>query len=193
VPCWISTPEKQLPETGGYRQIILIPKKLLAPATTYTVTMSAQVNGSAWSERWDFTTTDPAAYHERVRAHLLGRVNEVRKLAGLPAVTLDASLSKGCQSHADYVALNVDNPKVKGLGVHDEVPSLPGATPEGAKAGEAAVIAVISDPTDSVDGWMATLYHRIPLLDPRLERIGYGQAIHPVRGWVTVLDATRGR
>ena len=106
---------------------------------------------------------------------------------------MDAGLSRGCALHADYVARNLDHPKVQGLGIHEEDASLPGATPLGAKAGKAAVIAVITDPVDSIDGWMATLYHRIPLLDPHLKRLGYGQALHPTRGWVTVLDASSGK
>ena len=55
------------------------------------------------------------------------------------------------------------------------------------------LIALLPDPGESVDGWLATLYHRIPLLDPTLKRVGYGQVQHPFRGWVTVLDAGNGR
>src|SRR5262249_19221665 len=108
-------------------------------------------------------------------------------------VTLDDTLSRGCRRHANYVARNLDNPKVQGLGVHDEDTTLPGATAEGAKAGKAAVSAIISDPLDSVDGWLATLDHRIPILDPLLQRVGYGQDLHPIKGWVTVMDAGNGR
>ena len=35
--------------------------------------------------------------------------------------------------------------------------------------------------------------HRIPLMNPGLKRIGYGQRQHPTRGWVTVLDSGSGR
>jgi uncharacterized protein YkwD len=193
VDCWLSTPQKQLPNTGTYRQILLIPKKPLRPATTYTVSMSADVDGSAWQQTWQFTTADPARYQEEVAGALLRRVNELRALAGAEEVSLDEGLSKGCQLHADYVVRNLDDPRVQGLGVHDEDRNLPGYTKEGAKAGLAAVIAIISDPLDSVEGWMATLYHRIPLLDPQLKRVGYGQALHPFRGWVTVLDSSSGK
>ena len=58
---------------------------------------------------------------------------------------------------------------------------------------ERAVIAIISEPADSVAGWMATLYHRLPILDPELKRVGYGQTQHTSRGWITVLDTGNGK
>jgi uncharacterized protein YkwD len=126
-------------------------------------------------------------------SQLCDRLNRGRTLVGLEPVMLDAKLSHGCQQHARYIVSNLDHPNVQGLGIHEEDPSLPGASSEGTQAGHSSVIAVISDPADSVDNWMATLYHRIPLLDPALRRIGYGQELHPFRGWVTVLDATSGK
>ena len=48
-------------------------------------------------------------------------------------------------------------------------------------------------PAGSVEGWMATLYHRVPLLSPGLKRIGYGQELHPLRGWVTVMELSSSR
>jgi uncharacterized protein YkwD len=193
VPCWLSSPEKRLPGTGGNAQILLVPKQALKSATKYAVEMSAEVDGEPWSAKWQFTTTDTKAYRDRIAEGLLAEVNRARKIAGLSAVVLDDKLSGPCQKHADYVARNLDHPKVQGLGIHDEEATLPGATPEGAKAGKAAVIAIISEPADSVAGWMATLYHRLPILEPGLKRVGYGQTQHPIRGWVTVLDTGNGR
>jgi uncharacterized protein YkwD len=190
---WLSTPEKPLPGTGRYAQVLLIPRRPLAPATTYTVSLSAEVDGAAWSRAWSFTTTDPEQTRARVAAGLLERVNVVRRHAGLAPVTLDEKLSAGCLQHARYVVRNLSHPKAQGLHIHDEFDDLPGATPEGKAAGKASVIALISDPGDSVDDWMATLYHRIPLLEPGLKRIGYAQERHPIRGWITVLDAGSGR
>ena len=132
-------------------------------------------------------------YRDRIAERLLIEVNQARKDAGLMLVTLDAKLSGPCQKHADYVARNLDHPNVQGLGIHDEDMSLPGASEEGAKSGKASVIAIISEPADSVAGWMATLYHRLPILDPELKRVGYGQTQHPIRGWITVLDTGNGK
>jgi uncharacterized protein YkwD len=193
VACWRSTPEKRLPGTGNYAQLLLIPKKPLEPATRYTVKMSAEVDGKSWAESWSFTTIDLARERAQVAALLRDRVNQARRQAGLGEVVFDDGLSRGCQAHARYVSRNLGHPNVQGLGIHDEDDRLPGATPDGARAGKAAVIAVISDPADSVESWLATLYHRLPLLDPRLKRIGYGQELHPFRGWITVLDAGNGR
>ena len=39
------------------------------------------------------------------------------------------------------------------------------------------------DPTDSIDQWIGTVYHRFPLLEPRIRRIGFA-----VEGNVCVLD-----
>src|SRR5262249_55549004 len=108
--------------------------------------------------------------------------------AGLSPVVLDERLSRGCRLHARYVVRNLEHPKAAGLGIHDEHANLPGYTEEGARAGKRGVIAVVSDPADSLTGWMATIYHRVPLLDPSVDRIGWGQELHPTRGWVTVLE-----
>jgi hypothetical protein len=193
VPCWLSTPQKPLRNVGGYQQILLIPKKPLAAATTYTVTMRANVERNAWTKTWSFTTTDPQRDQAAMGRLLLDQVNRARRAAGLAKVTLDADLSRGCAAHAEYAVRNIDHPKLAGLGIHEEDATLPGATPKGAKAGKAAIIAVLSDPVDSVAGWEATLYHRIPLFDRQLKRLGYGQALHPSRGWVTVLDTGNGK
>jgi uncharacterized protein YkwD len=194
VPFWLSspTPGKSF-GTLRYNLIGVLPKEPLRPATTYRVRLSATVNGRAWSESWSFTTIDPERAESEVGAELLRRVNECRKRAGVAPVVLDDAVSRGCRLHARYVALNFNEPAVQGLGVHNEDMRLPGATPEGARAGKGGVIAIIADPIESVEGWMATLYHRVPLLDPRLKRVGYGQAMVHNRGWVTVLDAESGK
>jgi uncharacterized protein YkwD len=191
--CWVSTPEKMLPGAGRYNQIVLVPKKPLSPASIYAARVRAVVNGKPWTRKWSFTTFDMERYQKQIGRALLDRVNRARALAGLDKVTLDPSLSKGCGQHARYVARNIEHPRVQGLGIHEEDASLPGATPAGKKAGHASVIAIITNPLDSVDSWIATLYHRIPLLDPRLKKLGYGQAQHATRGWVTVLDSSSGR
>lgn len=193
VACWLSTPDKPLPGTGSYRQILLIPKQPLRPATAYTATMSATVDGKPWQQSWRFTTTDPLRYRRERTVAALEQVNAVRRLADLPPVELDETLSRGCQAHADYVVRHLDHPSVQGLGIHEEDAKLPGFSKAGQRAGQNGVIAILSDPADAVDGWMATLYHRIPLLDPALKRVGYGQTLHPFRGWVTVLDSGSGK
>jgi uncharacterized protein YkwD len=153
----------------------------------------ARVGGKVVERTWSFTTADPEALDAEAARHLLGRLNDFRKAAGLLPVAFDGGLSDACRKHARYLALNADHPAVQGLGVHNEDPRLPGATPEGARAAKAAVLANLSDPLEAVDGWMSTLYHRVPLLDPRLERVGYGQARLPGGNWAVVLASPRPR
>jgi uncharacterized protein YkwD len=193
VACWLSTPEKPLENTGNYNQIILVPKKPLAPATRYTARFRAKVAGRPWTRAWSFRTTDPERYGKEVERILLDRVNRVREAAGLAKVTLDEGLSNGCRQHARYAARHLEHARLRGLGIHEQDPGLPGASAAGAKAGKASIIAVLSDPADSVDNWLATLYHRVPILEPELKRVGYGQVPHPTRGWVTVLDTGSGK
>ena len=104
----------------------------------------------------------------------LDRVNHYRRIAGLQPVVLDAKLSKGCQAHARYMVLNRNHPSVRGMGAHSEQPGLPGYSPEGRAAAGCSVIVHRRSLVQGVDTWMATLYHRIPILRPNLRRIGLG-------------------
>ncbi len=104
-------------------------------------------------------------------------VDRYRAAAGLPAVTLDATLSKGCMEHAQYMRLNEGSDAIVGLNAHHQRPNLPGASVEGAACGEAADLFFgVSDLEVAVDRWMSVLYHRRPILTPTLERIGVGYA-----------------
>ena len=111
---------------------------------------------------------------------VLARVNAYRAHAGLPPVKVDAKLSKGCTAHAEYMKANRGTSAVVGLEIHNEHQDLPGATPEGAACGKAAdIYPEIADLPTAVDGWMASLYHRRPILSPTLTSIGVGYARLP--------------
>lgn len=115
-------------------------------------------------------------------------VNRYRAAVRLPPVRLDANLSKGCMQHAEYMRLNKDSDAVAGLNAHHERPRLPGASAEGAACGEAADLFFdVSDLEVAVDGWMAVLYHRRPILSPALERIGVGYARLPDGSYMAAL------
>jgi Cysteine-rich secretory protein family len=111
-----------------------------------------------------------------VDAQVANRVNFYREAAGLQPVILDPVLAKACALHAQYLAKNADNPAAQGANMHREDPKLPGYTDEGAKAAKSAVISATSEPVRSLDQCMSTLFHRIPLIDPRLTKIGVGYA-----------------
>src|SRR6185295_5218248 len=107
---------------------------------------------------------------------VLERINLHRKAAGLDPVAIDPALSKGCVAHAEYLVKNVDHPSTQGLGLHSEDPKLPGYSKEGERAGKGSVIFLGLGGSEAVDGWMGSLLHRIPLLQSRLRKIGYGAA-----------------
>jgi uncharacterized protein YkwD len=117
------------------------------------------------------------AGNETVELRVKRLVDRYRATVGLPAVTLDAKLSKGCMEHARYMELNKDSDAIAGLNAHQQRPNLRGASAAGAACGKAAdLFFQVSDLEVAVDGWMATLYHRRPILSPTLERIGVGYA-----------------
>jgi uncharacterized protein YkwD len=191
---WLSSPEN--PAIVGFPQHFLcfLPKTPLRPGTRYTATFEAEVYGRPWRRTWSFTTLqEPDRYSDDLDEKIVARLNAVRKAAGLPMVRLDAELSRACQSHARYLALNHHRPAAQGMAVHRQVAELPGASLFGARAAKESVIAVMLDPQKCVENWMATLYHRIPLLRPDLERIGFGHARIQGHKWACVLDTGNGR
>jgi uncharacterized protein YkwD len=173
--------------------LAVAPRVPLKSASTYKVVLSATVDGSPWKRAWSFTTADHAALEEKAAVERLAEVNAYRKACGLKPVVLDEKLSAACRAHARYLVRNWKAPAVKGLGVHKEDMNLPGATPEGARAAGRSVIADSFDVNRVVTDWMGTLYHRIPLISPDLQKIGYGQAQIPSGNWAPVLDARGGR
>ena len=115
------------------------------------------------------------AANDAVELRVKRLVDRYRTAVGLPPVALDVKLSKDCRAHAEYMRLNSDSAAMAGLNAHHERPNLPGASADGATCGEAADLFFgVSDLEVAVDGWMATLYHRRPILTPTLERIGVG-------------------
>jgi hypothetical protein len=136
----------------------------------------------------------PSADVRDFETEALDKVNTYRKLAGLPAVKLDADLSRACTSHAQYLLRNLDVAEQGKINVHDEDPKLPGFSEAGRKAARQSVIAQGEGgmPLEGIDLWAASYYHRVSLLDPSLTRIGVGLAERG-RSWAFVLDTKGGR
>jgi hypothetical protein len=103
----------------------------------------------------------------------LDLINDARKKAGLEEVRLSAELSLGCKNHARYLLLNRGDPRAEGLKAHEEDDSLKGATKEGARAAKASVVH-FGKPAQAAADWMASFYHRVPLLLPTLREVGIG-------------------
>ena len=119
---------------------------------------------------------------------VLARVNRYRATAGLAPVALDAKLSAGCMEHAQYMLQNRGTDAMVGLNAHKQRANLPGASAAGAACGKAAdLFPEVSDLDAAVDGWMASLYHRRPMLNPGLKTIGVGYAELPERTLMAAL------
>lgn len=104
----------------------------------------------------------------------LARINAARSAVGLPALELDPRLSRGCELHARYLHVNRRHAAANGMGMHTEVDGLPGASDEGRAAAAVSIITRRDSAGEAVEAFLATFYHRIPLLRPGLKRIGIG-------------------
>lgn len=122
---------------------------------------------------------------------VLARLNEHRKIAGLDPVVEDKELSKGCQLHATYLALNHDRPETEDSGAHQEDKKLPGFSEAGDKSAKKSCISPSMNSNraeDRVDSLMATFYHRPPLMGIWLDRVGIGCSAIGTSGKVVVIE-----
>jgi uncharacterized protein YkwD len=184
-------PREEIPE---------LTKKSARPAQPGPVSQARESSSTTTRQRQSRQTkVEKDKKLSPVDAELLRCVNAYRKVAGLPNVTVDPELSRACRAHASYLVQNAGHPATHGLGVHDEEASLPGFSEAGRAAAKASVI-ITSEGTrssvvvfQSVDGWMATFFHRIPLINPDLKRVGIGCASNAAQDlWRAVLDAQSG-
>lgn len=117
----------------------------------------------------------------------LERINEFRAQLGLPPCEIDLEATLACRAHALFLKQNPDH--WKWPEAHEEDPAKPGFTTRGMRAGLNSVIVIANDPSghidpaDSLDGWMGTPYHRFPLIEANIKRIGFA-----AEGSVVVLD-----
>lgn len=117
---------------------------------------------------------------EQLRA--LERVNRYRKAAGLEPLAYEERLAAAAAGHGTYLAANPDQVAVDG---HRQEPGTPHFIGEavGDRAryfaydgGSFEVINFVDRAEEAIDGWMETLYHRIPLIHPGMSVMGYGVA-----------------
>ncbi len=98
--------------------------------------------------------------------------NRFRAEAGLPLLVENEDLSEGAANHSYYMIVN-------NTSSHNENPSLTGYTDTGAKAGVNGNIAISGVAGTTyywpIDYWISAAFHTIPLLDPALEYVGYGE------------------
>jgi hypothetical protein len=121
----------------------------------------------------------------------LASLEEIRKAALEPRVMEEFApllvlpeLSAGALAHVRYLHANPDQ-MAKWPDAHEEWPDREGYSVEGSAAGLRSVIAPdVRQPQDAIDAWMATFYHRLPLLAPGLRGIGFAH-----EQGIAVLDA----
>jgi uncharacterized protein YkwD len=120
----------------------------------------------------------------------LAAVNAYRAASGLAPVDEISTLNAAAQAHADCIVGNCVAYGSSGTSPHDENPAWPGFTGEDSldritvagyrlNGGVGEVIAFEGTPDAAVTGWIDTLYHRIPLLDPNARQLGFGTASLP--------------
>ena len=119
-------------------------------------------------------------------------INQTRAAMGSPCATDVATLNTSATKHCQYYAANtgnqtcVSNPHVEvssctsyysaNFGDRESMAGYacqPSAT-QSCQASE--VMAFDDDPTAALGQWIGSIYHRSPLLDPRMRNFGYGNA-----------------
>lgn len=115
-------------------------------------------------------------------------VNSYRRAAGLAPVELDERMNQACREHTRYLVLNAGRPALEGLKAHQQDSHLPGASPEGAWCGKNAdLFPKVGSPAAAVHGWMDSLYHRTPIMEPSLRAVGIAESPYPQGGVAAAL------
>jgi uncharacterized protein YkwD len=123
---------------------------------------------------------------------VLDRLNAARKAAGVDPVVMDAKLSEGCAAHAKYVMKHFDHLNRNGISVHGEDAKMEGYSKAGADAGKNSNINYV-EPMAALEGLIATVYHRIPMFNADLKKVGLGYTTGTGNPpYVVVLDVLSG-
>jgi hypothetical protein len=132
----------------------------------------------------------PAAEEPQTRSAVepawLKTLNDYREMAGLAPVHEDPALSVGGFNHARYLVKN-EGPLTKaatlGAELHTEDPAKPWYTAAGLRAARSGdveqwwgTLPGARPPAGwAIDEWMASTWHRLAILNPRLRQVGYGE------------------
>jgi uncharacterized protein YkwD len=115
----------------------------------------------------------------------LKTLNDYREMAGLAPVREDPALSAGGFAHARYLVKN-EGPLMKaemlGAELHSEDPRKLWFSPAGLRAARAGDVeqwwgslpSSRPPPGWAIDEWVASTWHRLAILNPRLRQVGYG-------------------
>jgi hypothetical protein len=118
-------------------------------------------------------------------ARALEIVNEARIGAGSICATMIPEINMAAQNHCDYYAANAGNSMCT-ADPHSEVMSCTGFTGmnPGTRMmaagytgrGASEVMAFNNDPARAIAQWINSVWHRLPILDPWTQHLGYGGA-----------------
>jgi uncharacterized protein YkwD len=113
----------------------------------------------------------------------LNYVNTLRLAAGAGCVTMITEINAAAQNHCDYYAANSGSCTAN---AHAEVMGCAGFTGENPgdrldaagyqSRGWGEVMAFVDDAQGSIDMWVNSVWHRLPILDPWTGELGYGHA-----------------
>jgi Cysteine-rich secretory protein family len=158
---------------------VAAPSEHVRAGQDYVIYLPLAMNGAG-----DTQLPPPVGSPEQI---VLDRINFYRTLASAPQLQLHPALLQAAQHHADYYLLNYADADAMVNGPHGEVAGKPGYTGRVSwdRASAAGypwyagweVMHFEDDPVRSVDGWAATVFHRVVILDPYLEYIGYGHGL----------------
>lgn len=138
-------------------------------------------------ERVNLLRSQPIAYSWKEG----GKVTE-GTLAGLPECEMDGEASLGCDAHAHYVSNHPDLMEKPGPEIHEEDPAHADFSRRGQLAGSGNIVTGKGPrgaefAKDTVDLWVGVPYHRFPMLEPNIKRLGYSLVYE--NDWtVAVLD-----
>lgn len=119
-------------------------------------------------------------------------LNQYRAQANLPPLQEEPVWSDGAWKHARYMVKN-------DIIVHEEDPQKPWYSPDGDIAGRNSNVLISTSlafsETQAIDLWMQGPFHALGILDPRLERTGFGIYHENIGSYKTgaTLDVLRGR
>ncbi|MEE2778920.1 MAG: CAP domain-containing protein [Myxococcota bacterium] len=116
---------------------------------------------------------------------LVALLNVTRAELKLGPVVVDEKLRDAATSHAEFLAIHKSHYDTNGVSLHEQPKGLEGFTGEsytaraaffGYEGKTAEVVANKPTAVGALRSWMETVYHRIPLLDPKAIHVGYGEA-----------------
>ena len=130
---------------------------------------------------WLFLPASASQEHDEEIQSALASMNRYRRWLGLEQMSINPSLQAAAEAHAEYYRLNFGDPNLAGMGLHMETPGRPGFTGEsmadrarahgyGGSVNEN--VGLSGSMEYSLEWFMGTINHRLPIIDPRYTDIG---------------------